>query len=74
VSSNEFLFSIFESDLVLRVPIADEICSSNLIVNIEVDGIHHRREKKKRFCMLRDKYLRSQGVVIDRIEASTLRR
>jgi hypothetical protein len=79
VTSNEFLFSIFEGDLVLRVPIANETSSiqsnsSNLIINIEVDGVHHRREKKKRFCNLRDKYLKSQGVVIERIEANKLRR
>ena len=44
----------------------------SLIINIEVDGVHHRREKKKRFCRLRDEYLQSRGVVIARIEASAL--
>jgi very-short-patch-repair endonuclease len=43
-------------------------------VNIEVDGIHHNRERKKRFCMLRDKYLKSQGVIIQRIVTSSLRK
>jgi predicted nucleic-acid-binding protein len=79
LSSNEYLFNIFETDIVLRVPIANSVNhsqsnNSDLIINIEVDGIHHQLERKKRFCMLRDKYLRSQGVVIERIEVSVLRR
>jgi hypothetical protein len=45
----------------------------SLIINMEVDGVHHRREKKKRFCKMRDKYLVSRGVVIERMEISTLR-
>ena len=44
----------------------------SLIINIEVDGVHHRREKKKRFCRLRDEYLQSRGVVIARIGVSAL--
>jgi hypothetical protein len=79
ISSNEYLFNIFEADIVLIVPVANNVNHSqsnnrNLIINIEVDGIHHQLERKKRFCMLRDKYLRSQGVVIERIEVSALRR
>jgi hypothetical protein len=79
VSSNEYLFNLFESDIVLRILINNELplCQSNnseLIINIEIDGVHHRQEKKKRFCVLRDKYLKSQGVFIERIQASTLRR
>jgi hypothetical protein len=35
--------------------------------------VHHRREKKKRFCKMRDKYLISRGVVIERMESSILR-
>ena len=34
--------------------------------------MHHRREKKKRFCRLRDEYLQSRGVVVARIEVSAL--
>jgi hypothetical protein len=45
----------------------------NLVINIEVDGVHHRREKKKRFCKMRDEYFVSRGVVIERMEISTLR-
>jgi hypothetical protein len=79
ISSNEYLFNIFEADIVLRVPMANivnhsQLNNSDLIINIEVDGIHHQPERKKKFCMLRDKYLKSQGVVIERIEVSVLRR
>jgi hypothetical protein len=45
----------------------------SLVINIEVDGVHHRREKKKRFCKKRDEYLVSRGVVIERMEISSLR-
>jgi hypothetical protein len=79
ISSSEYLCNIFEADIVLRVPIAN--CANHspldngvLIINVEVDGIYHKLEKKKKFCMLRDKYLRSQGVIIERIEVSVLRR
>jgi very-short-patch-repair endonuclease len=44
----------------------------SVIVNIEVDGQHHLQERKKRFCMLRDKYLESQGVYIVRIDVPFL--
>jgi hypothetical protein len=61
ISSNEYLCSIFEGDIVLRVPITnDKDPSRSLIINIEVDGISHKRETKKRFCQLRDKHLKSQ--------------
>jgi hypothetical protein len=75
ISSNEYLCSIFEGDIVLKVPIANnKVFSRSLIINIEVDGISHKQETKKRFCMLRDKHLKSQGIVIERIEASTLKK
>jgi hypothetical protein len=90
ISSNEYLSSPFESDILVRVPkppIPNSIPnpdsnfnpngpsrSDYAIINIEVDGIYHKLEKKKWFCMLRDKYLKSQGVIIIRIEASVLGR
>ena len=46
----------------------------NITLNIEIDGIRHFREKKKRFCKLRDEHLRSKGIVIERIQASHLRK
>ena len=53
----------------LRIPRVD---GDSLIVNIEVDGIHHLREKKKRFCMLRDEYLKSKGVIVERLHVSRI--
>jgi hypothetical protein len=78
ISSNEYLFNLFESDVVLRVSNTDGISISqsnkiDLIINIEVDGMNHKQEKK-RFCTLRDVFLKSKGVVIERIETSALRR
>ena len=70
LSSNEHLFNLFEADIILRVPSAS---GDSLVINIEVDGIHHLREKKIKFCFLRDGYLKSRGVVVYRITASALR-
>ena len=70
VTLNEHLHNLFESDIVIRVPYPSwEDC---MIIDIEVDGIHHYRRKKKLFCMLRDKYLLSKGVVIKRIEVEDI--
>jgi hypothetical protein len=75
VSSNEYLFNLFEGDIILKIPIINGPSPShNVIINIEVDGSHHLRERKKRFCMLRDRYLKSQGVVIERIDVSVLQK
>jgi very-short-patch-repair endonuclease len=46
--------------------------SESVIINIEVDGSHHLQERKKRFCVLRDRHLESQGVFIERINVSVL--
>jgi hypothetical protein len=85
VSHNEHLFGLFECDIVVRIPravIARTVSEDreghadgreeSLIVNIEVDGVHHRRERTKRFCRLRDGYLQSRGVVIERMDVSVL--
>ena len=76
ISSNEYLFDLFESDIVIRIPFSnmmEEINTTYLPINIEVDGLHHRQSIRKRFCSLRDKYLKSQGVTVNRIETSRLR-
>jgi hypothetical protein len=85
VSHNEHLFGLFECDIVVQIPRAVNARTvredregvadgreESLIVNIEVDGVHHRREKEKRFCRLRDGYLQSRGAVIERMEVSAL--
>ena len=69
ISCNEHLFNLFESDIVLRIP---RVEGDSLIMNIEVDGVHHLREKKKRFCMLRDKYFMSKGVIVERLDVSRM--
>ena len=77
VSSNEYLFDMFESDIVVRIPFVrstdDAAVSADgrwLVINIEVDGMRHKQEKKINFCKLRDAYLKSGGVVVHRIDAS----
>lgn len=78
VSRNEYLFNLFESDIVLRTVLensdsnSDSSSNNDIIINIELDGLQHQREKSKRFGMLRDKYLKSQGVVVERLENSSL--
>ena len=69
LTSNEYLFNLFEADIILRVPSAS---GGSLVINVEVDGMHHLREKKKRFCALRDEYLKSRGVVVYRITTSAV--
>jgi hypothetical protein len=57
LSRNEYLNG-FESDLVIRVA-SDEGLST--IINVEVDGPHHKYLlSKKRFCALRDQLLLQQ--------------
>ena len=76
VSSNECLFDLFESHIVVRIPFVgntDEAEASSvgkwLVINIEVDGIYKMHEKKMKFCKLRDAYLKSRGVSVHRINA-----
>jgi hypothetical protein len=79
VSTSEFLFDIFESDIVVRVfksnesERASECHSRNLTINIEIDGEQHKEATNVRFCALRDAYLQSRGVVICRVSASWVR-
>ena len=40
------------------------------VINIEVDGMHHRQGRKINFCKMRDAHLKSRGVVVHRIDAS----
>ena len=77
VCSNDYLFDMFESDIVVRIPFVVSIEEGEasddgkwLVINIEVDGMHHRQERKMNFCKLRDAYLKSRGVIVHRIDAS----
>ena len=69
LTSNEYLFNLFEADIILRVYSAS---GGSYVINIEVDGMHHLREKKEMFCALRDEYLKSRGIVVYRITTSAL--
>ena len=64
LSFNESLFHLFEGDMVLRIPI---MVNENRVINFEIDGTFHLRMKKINFCLLRDKYLQSRGVMIERL-------
>jgi len=67
IQLNSYLFDLFESDIILTIPSTDEY--EEIIINIEVDGIHHIREKKKMtFCKRKDQYLKSKGVFVSRID------
>jgi hypothetical protein len=46
IHNNVHLFELFESDITLHIPINGDPINKT-IINIEVDGIHHRNEKKK---------------------------
>ena len=43
-----------------------------MIINIELDGLDHEFDKKIRFCLARDEYLTTKGMVIGRIDSTTL--
>jgi hypothetical protein len=71
VSVNKDILGLFECDLVLHVPLTSD--TQTLMINVEIDGLLHNREKKKRFCMLRDRYMITQGVAVVRIRSASLR-
>jgi hypothetical protein len=75
VSSNDYLIDMFESDIVVRIPFVEsaddaEVSAGGkwLVINIEVDGMHHRQKRKINFCMLRDAFLKSRGIQVHRID------
>jgi hypothetical protein len=81
VEADTHLFDFVECDVLIRLPMALPAHDAGaaaaasgawLLVNIEVDGIHHRNGKRSRFCHLRDKYLSTRGVVVERVMTSTL--
>ena len=60
-TTNTYLYG-FEADLVQRT-IVD---GRELVINYEIDGIHHKLSRKKYFCQLRDEYLQQRGVQVIR--------
>ena len=71
VSFNGYLFGLFETDLVLKIPTGDNI--GHFFLNIEMTGVYHKQQKRERFCAIRDRYLRSIGVIIVRVDSLKLR-
>ena len=65
IHTNVHLFDLFESDTILKVP--SNGANNDIIINIEVDGTHHKREKKITFCERKDKYSKSKGISVARI-------
>ena len=53
ILTNKYLFG-FEADIIVRVTHSN---SKESIINVEIDGIHHRRPVKRLFCRRRDEYL-----------------
>lgn len=74
LSFNGYLFGLFETDLVLKIPPSSPTADDSFFINIEMEGLYHKHQRRERFRMLRDKYLTSKGVVVERIELLTLRR
>jgi hypothetical protein len=72
--SNIYICDMFVSDIVMEINLENEgdIPDTDAIVNVEIDGVHHRNEKRRLFCVRRDKYLKSRDVIIVRIDLSTL--
>ena len=73
MSFNGFLFGLFETDLVLKIPSTGSSIDDSFYINIEMEGLYHKQQRRERFRILRDRYLKSQGVVIERIDLLTLR-
>mmetsp|Transcript_8709 Transcript_8709/g.8639 ORF Transcript_8709/g.8639 Transcript_8709/m.8639 type:complete len:545 (+) Transcript_8709:268-1902(+) len=75
VDSNVYLFDLFESDLVLYIPLIHKkltlknIKQIDTILNIEIDGIYSKSKKKLAFCRMKDACLKSKGVFVSRIDA-----
>ena len=57
------------ADIALRILRVEGDC---FIMKIEVDGVHHLRQKTTRFCMLRDEYLKSRRAVVERLDVSRM--
>jgi hypothetical protein len=74
VHNSVHLFDLFESDITLHISsdVDNMNSQTDTIVNIEVDGIYHRNEKKKLFCRRKDKYLKSKGVFVLRMDMSRM--
>jgi hypothetical protein len=69
VHANEYLFDIFNSAIILKIPSNSYSSREIMTINIEVDNIRH---KNKLFCDRKDKYLKSKGVMVCRIDVDVM--
>jgi len=67
VHSNVHLFDLFESDVIILIPSDGD--RSDTTINIEVNDIDHKNEKKRIFCERKDKYLKSKDIFVLRMDA-----
>jgi hypothetical protein len=68
VRSNVQLFHLFESNVIIRIQSDGD--RSDTTINIEVNDIDH--ENGRTFCERKDKYLKSEGVFVLRMDASRM--
>jgi len=61
---NVYLLDCFESDITFTM-LDDK--GTVVVVNVEVDGIHHEKKRTQTFCQLRDKALTSKEIHVVRI-------
>ena len=61
---NVYLLGCFESDITFTVRDSN---GAAVMVNVEVDGAQHERQRSKTFCRRRDEALQSKGIHVARI-------
>ena len=74
VSHNQHIFGLFECDILVSSLVVNSTGKTlKSVLNIEANGVHHKREKKRKFCKMRDDWLEARGVAIERINLQDLR-
>lgn len=73
VEGKSEILNMFESDIIIKIPLKSG-SKEYITIDIEINSQYYVQEKKQRFCSLRDKYLSSQGIVIERLDLGDLRK
>lgn len=68
ILQNKVLFNIFETSLLLLLPHNEK----TITINIEIDSVSNKKEKKKLYRNRRDSYLTANGISIIRIHESKI--
>ena len=68
ILQNGILFNTFDAALILLIPHNEKI----ITINIEIDSISNKKERKKLYRNRRDSYLAANGISIIRIHESKL--